>query len=121
MVSEIKSEEGSLKSLKKEEEEKEVNVTDEKLKALLAEDKLDENEVVLQDDIFPMTINQFWLNFYEKDCPFTLKEFIEEHKGDFEFNLGEWKEGPPSGYENNQDGNVKLDLPDLDKITILSR
>lgn len=45
------------------------------------------------------------MNFYAKDCPFPAKEFIEEHKKDIEFHLGEWIEGPPQGYEGNVDGN----------------
>ncbi len=77
------------------EEEKEVDVSEEELKKLLESDVLEEGEQLLHDEVFPITINQFWQNFYEKDCPFTAKEFIEEHKKDFEFHLGEWIEGPP--------------------------
>jgi len=36
-------------------------------------------------------------------------------------NLEDWKEGPPGEYENNLDGKVKLELPDLDKRCIMSR
>jgi len=54
---------------------------------MLALEKLEENEQLLHEEIIPIPINTYWDNFYADDCPFNLKEFIEEHKGDIEMNL----------------------------------
>jgi len=98
-------------------DEKEVIVSDEELKKLAEGEAKEENEEILHEEIFPITVDQYWKNFLANDAPFTLKEFIEEHKKDFEMNLEEWKESP--AVENPE--LPKIDTSELDKWTLMSR
>ena len=84
---------------------------------MVSEEPWEENEELLVDEIININLTQYWNNFYENNCPFTLKEFIEDHKKDFEMNLEEWKEGP--AVENPD--LPKIDTTELDKRTIKSR
>ena len=72
---------------------------------------------MLHEEIFPISLNQYWLNFLDDSCAFTLKEFIEEHKKDFELHLDPWKEGPVA--ENPE--LPKIDTTELDAKSIKSR
>ena len=99
------------------EEEVEVLVTDEELKQLATAEAKEENEELLHTEIINISIAQYWKNFLENDCPFTLKEFIEEHKKDFEFHQEEWKNSP--AVENPE--LPKIDTTELDAKTIKSR
>lgn len=66
-------------------EDAEVMISDEELKQLASAEAKDETEDLLHTEIIPISLSQYWKNFLETGCAFPLKEFIEEHKKDFEF------------------------------------
>jgi hypothetical protein len=77
-----------------------VNVSDEELKQLVDEEFKHEDEQLLYEESFPVSIQVFWDNLLADNCTFPLKEWYV-YKEEREIVQEEWVDTPPGRCDND--------------------